>query len=170
MSNDSKKKLSPSALQTILTAPQILTLRYTHTLYTPYFESFLQLVFTPWLLPEHGHELPARKNPRHSCQRNAQSTWSSSPLLSAYHLPPPATLRSYLSLLLITLVGLRTSYHPSLRLPLALYPGPTYHSWKFASQIRKRSKTFYPLLLSVNTLRFTPYLRPVLPQLLYLSN
>src|SRR5438132_12437854 len=95
MPNDSKKNSLRSTLQTILTAPHILTLRYTHTLYTPYTESFLPLVIALWQLPQPGRKLLERKRPPHSFPRNAQLTWSSSLLLNVFHPPPPDTLRSY---------------------------------------------------------------------------
>src|SRR5437016_1239769 len=120
--------------------------------------------------PQPGHKLPERKRPPHSSLWNAQLTWSSSLLPNVFHPPPPATLLSYPSPLAINKVGLRASLPLSLRLPLVLYPGLTSLFWKFALQTRKCSKTFFPLLLLPNTLRFTPYLWPVLPQLFYPSN
>src|SRR5437016_12566982 len=102
------KKNSPlSTLQTILTAPHILTLRFTHTLHTPYTVSFLLLVIALWQLPQPGCKLPERKRPPHSSLRNAQLTWSSSLLPNVFHPPPLVTLPSYPSPLAINKVGLR---------------------------------------------------------------
>src|SRR5438128_11080203 len=95
-----------STPQTVLTVPHILTLRYTHTHYTPYTESFLPLVIALWQLPQPGCKLLERKRPPHSFPRNAQLTWSSSLLLNDFLPPPLGTLRLYPSLLPIIKAGL----------------------------------------------------------------
>src|SRR5438132_14148978 len=105
MPNDSKKNSLRSTLQTILTAPHILTRRYTHILYTPYTESFLPLVIALWQLPQPGCKLLERKRPPHSFPRNAQLTWSSSLLPNVFHPPLPITLPLYPSPLIINKVG-----------------------------------------------------------------
>src|SRR5438128_11558969 len=101
-----KKNSLRSALQTILTAPHILTLRFIYTLHTPYTESFLPLVIALWQLPQLGCKLLERKRPPHSFPRNAQLTWSSSLLLNDFLLPPLGTLRLYPSLLTTNKAGL----------------------------------------------------------------
>src|SRR5438128_11593074 len=132
-----------STPQTVLTVPHILTLRYTHTHYTPYTESFLPLVIALWQLPQPGCKLLERKRPPHFFPWNVQLTWSSLLLPNVFHPPPPITPLSYPSPLTINKVGLRASFPPSLRLLLVLYPGPTSLFWKFALRTRKHSKTSY---------------------------
>src|SRR5437879_1812198 len=91
----SKKNSLRSTLQTILTAPHILTLCYIPTLYTPYTESFLQLVLALWQLPRPGRKLFEKKRPPHSSPWNAQLTWNSSLLPNDFLPLPLGTPLSY---------------------------------------------------------------------------
>src|SRR5438128_9721951 len=105
--SDNKNPLSPTLLYH-LTAPQVLNTPLTLYALNTYTERVSSLNTAPWRLGPHGHRLPGRKNPCHSYLRNAQSTWSSLPLLNVYHPPHPVTLLSYLSRPPTTPVGLWT--------------------------------------------------------------